>query len=135
MTLPRLADAFARRRRSVPEGVVGPARYYVSTANGHADVRKAVGARRYAPPAVVGRYHPAVVAPAAAPRRTVAPLRWANWAAAGLQMTRRVLRATLHLLLDESTTASSSQRVITDASIRHNMPIHMMRGYGSSDLN
>lgn len=57
----------------------------------------------------------------------------------GVQTTRRgvlgAVRGILHLLLDESSTSSRSQRVVTDASIRHNMPIHSLSGYGSSDLN
>ncbi|MCY3783620.1 MAG: hypothetical protein OXG79_07520 [Chloroflexi bacterium] len=46
-----------------------------------------------------------------------------------------MLRGILRLLLDESSTSSRTQRVITDASIRHNMPIHTLSGYGASDLN
>ncbi len=138
MTLPRFAEAFSRNRPSVPENV-GPVRFSVSTANGHADFRKAAGARRYAPTARVRRYQPVVAARPALPRRPVRPLRWAGLAVTGLQATRRgvlgALRGVLHLLLDESTTSSRSQRVITDASIRHNMPIHTLSGYGSSDLN
>ena len=137
MTLPRLAGAFARSRGPTPDHV-GPTRFYVSTANGHSDFRKAAGARRYAP-GVTRRYRPVVRPQPALPRRPAAPLRWAGLVVTGLQTTRRsvvgALRGILHLLLDESSTSSRSQRVITDASIRHNMPIHALSGYGSSDLN
>ena len=138
MTLPRFTEAFARRRM-VHTSNVGPVRFSVSTANGHADFRKAAGARRYAPTTRVRRYQPVVASRPALPRRPVAPLRWAGLAVTGLRATRRgvlgALRGILHLLLDESSTSSRSQRVITDASIRHNMPIHALSGYGSSDLN
>ena len=137
MTLPRLAGAIAGSRVPTPDHV-GPTRFYVSTVNGHSDFRKAAGARRYAP-SVIRRYRPVVRPQAALPRRPAAPLRWAGLAVTGLQMIRRgllgALRGALRLLLDESATSSRSQRVITDASIRHNMPIHALAGYGSSDLN
>ena len=107
----------------------------MSATNGRADFSKAIGARRYAPGAAVRRYEPVMRAQAPLPRRPAAPLRWASRAATGLQVIRSALRSILRLLLDESATSSSSQRAVTDASIRHNMPIHMMRGYGSSDLN
>ena len=127
----------ARSRVSTAE-VVGPTRFYVSNANGHADFRKAAGARRYAP-GVIRRYQPVIRSRTALPRRPAAPLRWAGLAVTGLQMTRRgvlgVLRGTLRLLLDESSTSSRSQRALTDAAIKHDMPIHMLHGYGSSDLN
>lgn len=110
----------------------------MSRANGHSDIRKAAGARRYAP-GMIRRYQPVVRSPAALLRRPAAPLRWLGSAVTGLQMARRALqvaaRATAHLLLDDSATSSRTQRVITDASIRHNMPIHTLSGYGSSDLN
>lgn len=110
----------------------------MSRANGHSDFRKAGGARRYAP-GVIRRYQPVVRSQAVLPQRPAAPLRWLGLAARGLQMARRGLqlaaRAAAHLLLDDSATSSRTQRVITDASIRHNMPIHTLSGYGSSDLN
>ena len=131
---PRRVRVHVRGRASAP-GQLGPTRFHVSTANGHADFRKAAGARRYAPTTVVRRYQPAVTARASLPRRPAAPLRWAWLAVTGLQLIPRALRAVVHLLLDESATSSRTQRVITDASIRHNMPIHTLHGYGSSDLN
>jgi hypothetical protein len=137
VTLPRLAGAIARSRVPTPDHV-GPTRFHVSTANGHSDYRKAAGARRYTP-GVVCRYQPVVRPRRALPRRPAAPLRWAGLVVTGVQSTRRgvlgAVRGILHLLLDESSTSSRSQRAMTDASIRHNMPIHSLSGYGSSDLN
>ncbi len=138
MTLPRFAVGITRSRVSTAE-VVGPTRFYVSNANGHADFRKAAGARRYAPTAGIRRYQPVVAVQAASPRRPAAPLRWAILAFRGLQMTRRglarAMRVILHLLLDESATSSRSQRALTDTAIRHDMPIDLLPGYGSSDLS
>lgn len=142
----RLGDWVARKRRERANAwghppnaeFSGPNRFYVSRANGHSDFRKAEGARRYAP-GVIRRYQPVVRSRAVLPRRPAAPLRWLGLAVTGLQMARRglqgVARATAHLLLDDSATSSRSQRAITDASIRHNMPIHTLSGYGASDLN
>jgi len=142
----RLGKWVARKRRERANAwghppnadFAGPTRFYVSRANGHSDFRKAAGARRYAS-GVVRRYQPVVRSPAALPRRPAAPLRWARLAVTGLQVAPRrafgVLRGILRLLLDESATSSRTQRVITDASIRHNMPIHTLSGYGASDLN
>lgn len=142
----RLGDWVARKRREranawghLPNAdFSGPNRFYVSRANGHSDFRKAAGARRYAP-GVIRRYQPVVRSPEALPRRPAAPLRWARLAVTGFRVVPRralgVLRGILRLLLDESSTSSRTQRVITDASIRHNMPIHTLSGYGASDLN
>ena len=133
----RLARAIARSRNG-DTGGVGPRRFHVSTVGGQAEFRKAPGVRRYAAAGVIRRYQPVAVAPASATpanpvlkavRMTAAGIRWIG---RGTVMASRI---TLRLLLDESATSSRSQRAMTEASMKHDMPMHLLPGFGPRDLN
>ncbi len=133
----RLARAVARIRVA-STGDAGPRRFHVSTVGGQAEFRKTPGVRRYKAAGVIRRYQPAATAPASATpanpvlkavRMTAAGIRWIG---RGTVVAGRI---TLRLLLDESATSSRSQRAMTEASMKHDMPMHLLPGFGPRDLN
>ena len=127
------------RTRNADTGSVGPRRFQLSTVGGQAEFRKTPGVRRYKAAGATRRYQPAATAPASSAMPANPVLKAARLAAAGIRWIGRgtvmAIRITLRLLLDESATSSRSQRAMTEASMKHDMPMHLLPGFGPRDLN